>query len=60
MLILNAMLDYTPIATLTIHQLCKYIGINMYVYLKKIKLEKQIWLMVAKLISLTNAYDFTL
>ena len=54
------MLDYTPIATLTIHQLCKYIGINMYVYLKKIKLEKQIWLMVAKLISLTNAYDFTL
>ena len=39
----------------TIHQLCKYIEINMYAYLKKINL-----LMVAKLASLTNVCDFTL
>ena len=58
MLMQNAMLDTLcycdVIATLTIHQLCKYIQINMYVYLKK-KL-----LMVAKLASLTDVCDFTL
>ena len=47
----------TLIAMLTIHQLYKYIQINMHVYLFK---KKKKLLMVAKLASLTNVCGFTL
>ena len=46
----------TLIAMLTIHQLYKYIQINMHVYL----LKKKKLLMVAKLASLTNVCGFIL